>query len=673
MAKVQLVNKVKLLMWVLAAGLLLGGPGVIWAQQAVKVHKGVITVSGPGDDGLVEVSGAEGAIESGDPVRLRVMNLETDQNVLVEWNERGSFRAFITAAVGQKVRVEAYNKVAKKRSIGTFTVPQGSGAAARVGQGTGKPEAEAGVPGVAGDPETVGNLKATNDQGTVSEREAAGGKMGQRELVVLIAVIDGGTGQVLAKEQVTGIPWEKVRRAEQYKVVGNNIVRDCMAAVRSDLKLTSSGKARQYEIRIMDGEGVQDNFSAEGAESAELSAADSVGVAGKAVMPETTEKAETTETAELPKAVEVPGIDELVDVAESAETAEAGMMHRAELKKKVDEKIIPLIEEKKNLGIVVGLIDGERREVFGYGKVALEKEEVPNGESIFEIGSITKVFTAMLLALMVQEDQVKLDDPVQQYLPDGVKMPRGSQREITLEDLATHVSGLPRMGTNFQPRDRNNPYANYTRENLYEFLNGYSLSREPGDKYEYSNFGAALLGHVLALKADRDYEQLLMKSLCEPLGMKDTRIKLTQEQRKRLVTGHVQVELGTIKMIVPMKNWDFKVLAGCGALRSTANDMLRFLEANMWLDKTKLQGVIELTHQQKHKIDDGMVVGLGWHVILKGSDQEPIIWHNGQTGGYASFCGFMQNSKRAIVVLSNTAASVDEAGLGILETLSRED
>jgi len=642
--KVRLVSKVKLLMWVLAAGLLLGGPGVVWAQQAVKVHKGLITVSGPGDDGLVEVSGAEGAIESGDPVRLRLMNLDTDQNVLVEWSEVGSFRAFIAAAAGQKVRVEAYNKVAKKRSIGTFTVPQGSGAAARVGQGTGKTETEAGVPRVTSDSETGGNLRATNDEGTVAGREAAGGKTGKRELVVLVAVVDGGTGQVLAKEQVTGMPWEKVRRAEQYKVVGKNIVRDCLAAVRSELKLTSSGKARQYEIRILDGEEVQGGFSAEGDKAVGLPGA--VEAAGKAGVPETTEK---------------------------VETAEAEMLQRAELKKKVDEKIIPLIEEKNNLGIVVGLIDGEHREVFGYGKVALEQEEVPNGESVFEIGSITKVFTATLLASMVQEGQVKLDDSVQKYLPDGVKMPRGSQREITLEDLATHVSGLPRMGDNFQPRDWNNPYANYTRENLYEFLNGYSLSREPGDKYEYSNFGMALLGHVLALKAGRGYEQLLMESLCEPLGMKDTRIKLTQEQRKRLVAGHGQIALGEVKMIIPMKNWDFEVLAGCGALRSTANDMLRFLEANMCLDKTKLQRVMESTHQQKHKIDDGMGVGWGWHVILKGSDQEPIIWHNGQTGGYASFCGFMQNNKRSIVVLSNTAVSVDEAGLGILEILSRED
>ncbi len=263
MAKVYLVSKVKLLVWVLAAGLLLGGPGVVWAEQAVKVHKGLITVSGPGDDGLVEVSGAEGAIESVDPVRLRVMNLETDQKVLVEWNEVGSFRAFIEAVAGQKVRVEAYNKIAKKRSIGTFTVPQNREAAARMGRESGKPGFEAGAPRVADDPETVGNSRVTNDQGSPADREAANGKAGKRELVVLIVVVDGGTGQVLAREQMTGVPWGKVRRAEQYKVVGNNIVRDCVAAVRSELKLTSSKKARQYEIRILDGEELQDSFSAD--------------------------------------------------------------------------------------------------------------------------------------------------------------------------------------------------------------------------------------------------------------------------------------------------------------------------------------------------------------------------------------------------------------------------
>lgn len=244
-------------------GLFLGGSEVVETQQVVKVHKGLITVSGQGDDGLVEVSGAEGAIESDDPVRLRVMNLETDEKVLVEWNERGNFRAYIAATAGQKVRVEAYNKVAKKRSIGTFTVPQGSGTAARVGQGTEESGIGAGV-GVSVVKVGQGaedNHKVTNDQEKVASRDAGGGKTGQRELVVLVVVMDGGTGQVLAKEQVTGMPWEKVRRAEQYKVVGKTIIRDCVEAVRSELKPTLSRKARRYEIRILDGEQVQREFS----------------------------------------------------------------------------------------------------------------------------------------------------------------------------------------------------------------------------------------------------------------------------------------------------------------------------------------------------------------------------------------------------------------------------
>src|SRR5208283_4407870 len=117
-----------------------------------------------------------------------------------------------------------------------------------------------------------------------------------------------------------------------------------------------------------------------------------------------------------------------------------------------------------------------------------------DGDTVFEIGSITKVFTALLLADMAQRGEVALTDPVSKYLPKGVKMPGRNGHAIMLQDLATHTSGLPRLPSNMKPKDFMNPYADYTPELLYQFLSSYELPRDPGSKWEYSNLGAGLLG-----------------------------------------------------------------------------------------------------------------------------------------------------------------------------------
>ena len=157
---------------------------------------------------------------------------------------------------------------------------------------------------------------------------------------------------------------------------------------------------------------------------------------------------------------------------------------------------------------------------------------------MFEIGSITKVFTAAILADMVARGQVRLDDPVAQLLPATVKVPSRNGRRITLLDLATQSSGLPRLPTNFAPKDSANPYADYGDQQLYDFLSGYELPRDPGATYEYSNLGMGLLGHALARKAGMSYEQLVSRRVLAPLGMKETAITLSPALRPRLVPGH---------------------------------------------------------------------------------------------------------------------------------------
>ena len=288
-----------------------------------------------------------------------------------------------------------------------------------------------------------------------------------------------------------------------------------------------------------------------------------------------------------------------------------------------------------------------------------------NGDTVFEMGSVTKVFTSLLLADMVQKGEVSLDDPVAKYLPATVKMPTRNGRVITLVDLATHTSGLPRLPTNLKPQDPANPYADYSVEQMYEFLSGYVLTRDIGSKYEYSNLGGGLLGHVLALKAGKSYEELVESRICGPLGMKSTAITLTPEMKARLAVGH-DASMNSVA------NWDVPTLAGAGALRSTANDMLTFVAANVGYVKSPLAAAMaSMLAVRRPTGVPGLEIALGWHILTK--DGQEIVWHNGGTGGYRTFIGYDKASRVGVVVLSNasTTAGVDDIGMHLLNPASR--
>jgi CubicO group peptidase (beta-lactamase class C family) len=262
---------------------------------------------------------------------------------------------------------------------------------------------------------------------------------------------------------------------------------------------------------------------------------------------------------------------------------------------------------------------------------------------------------------MVERGEVALDDPVSKYLPPTVKMPSRNGRSITLIDLATHTSGLPRLPDNMSPKDPGNPYADYSVEQLYQFLSTYQLTRDIGSQYEYSNLGGGLLGHVLALRASTGYEALVESRISKPLGMNSTRITLTPEMRGRLAVGH-NADMDTVE------NWDLPTLAGAGALRSTASDLLTFLSANLGYVKTPLAPAMALMLKPRRPTDTpGLEVALGWHIFSTGDKQ--IIWHNGGTGGYRSFMGFDPKAKVGVVVLSNaeTAVGVDDIGRHLLD------
>ena len=237
---------------------------------------------------------------------------------------------------------------------------------------------------------------------------------------------------------------------------------------------------------------------------------------------------------------------------------------RVALAKRVDEA-------KEGTGAIVGVLTRRGRSFTAYGRARADGPEI-TAETIFEIGSITKVFTALLLADMAERGEVALDDPVRKYLPSGVTVPSRGRREITLADLATHTSGLPRDPVNLDLRSLDDPWAEYRPADLYAFLKSYSLQRDPGAHVEYSNVGMGLLGHALAARAGVSYEALLTRRVLDPLGMRNTSVVVDEGRRARRATGHNQA-------LAPVPWWHFDSMAGAGGMNSTASDMLVFAEA----------------------------------------------------------------------------------------------
>jgi serine-type D-Ala-D-Ala carboxypeptidase/endopeptidase len=319
---------------------------------------------------------------------------------------------------------------------------------------------------------------------------------------------------------------------------------------------------------------------------------------------------------------------------------------------------------RKHVGIVAAVRRRGETIVVGRGRVADDRPQAPDERTIFEIGSITKVFTATLLADMAREGLVALDDPVQRHLPDGVVMPvRG--RPITLADLATHTSGLPRLPKGIllrALRDGANPYASFTVDDLQAAIPVTKQRREPGRRIRYSNYGAGLLGHVLSLRAGKPYEQLVAERITTPLGMTDTSVAVPDDKLDRFAEGHS-------RRGKPVSNWDLPALPGAGALRSTVSDLLTFLDAQHGNAPPGLAETMRLTHEPRVS-RRALSVGLGWMILPVEGQPGPVLWHDGGTGGFRSVAGFVAESETSVVVLSSSSRPVDRIGLEILKSLA---
>ncbi|WP_405428311.1 serine hydrolase domain-containing protein [Streptomyces erythrochromogenes] len=331
---------------------------------------------------------------------------------------------------------------------------------------------------------------------------------------------------------------------------------------------------------------------------------------------------------------------------------------------------------ERHVGVVVAALAEDAVEIRGAGSTGstgADDSRTPGPDTLFEIGSVTKPFTALALACLAVTGRAGLDEPLADLLPAGTAVPSRDGRQISLQHLATHTSGLPRL-----PRgmllpallhpSKPDPYAACTADALLSGLAGTRLRAVPGKRFRYSNLGAGLLGLALARRAGTDYESLITREICAPLGMTDTVVTVDGTRSRRSAQGHGRRGR-------PVAPWHLADLAGAGALRSTAADLAAFVRAQWDGGPGELAEAIRLTRTVEHRRSPFAWVHLGWsaHRLHPRQGAHLQIWHNGGTGGFSSFVGFDPEKRLAVIALANTGGRpVDRPAFDLLRTLQQD-
>lgn len=312
--------------------------------------------------------------------------------------------------------------------------------------------------------------------------------------------------------------------------------------------------------------------------------------------------------------------------------------------------------------LVVGVIMDGRTVVVGRGDSGRPDGGPPDGRTVFQIASLTKPFTGTILAELVRAGRVAPTDPLARHLPQRVRAPDYDGRPIRLLDLATHTAGLPNVPET--PRfswsrleDPRNPYKPLTREEVASWLSGFSLPVAPGTRFRYSNVGMAVLGEALSSAAGTPYETLLRRVVTDRFGLKDTTLRLSAEQRARKAAGHARGQ------VVP--DWEAPAMQPSFGLYSTADDLLRWLRANLGDcdGGCDANAAATLALAQSVQVDGRVLpdpgalgqgaMALGWFVAWAG-DGTPILWHSGSTGGFNAYIAFSRAHRWAAVALTSS-------------------
>jgi serine-type D-Ala-D-Ala carboxypeptidase/endopeptidase len=330
-----------------------------------------------------------------------------------------------------------------------------------------------------------------------------------------------------------------------------------------------------------------------------------------------------------------------------------------------DDEIRKILAERvggneNDVGIIVGVIKPHGKRIIGFGHRNAGDSRPLDGDTDFEIGSVTKAFTALLLTDMVGRNEVALSDPVAKYLPAGFKVPERNGRAITLVDLATHTSALPFMPENAPPL--NDPAAaKYSAADLKQYVAGYQLKRDIGSEWEYSNIGYWILSEALSSRAGTGYETLMRKRVIAPLKLVNTDFSLSPKMKADLAAGHdAALQPAPAVSALPI----YSIMPAAGSLYSTANDLLTFLSVAMGYERSAIAPAIEATVKTRRPTGGGNEQALGWTVIGKGDDQ--LIYRDGGTYGFASSMAWDPKKRVGVVVLSNQQGDVDDIARHLL-------
>lgn len=347
-------------------------------------------------------------------------------------------------------------------------------------------------------------------------------------------------------------------------------------------------------------------------------------------------------------------------------------------------EVSTIVNKYYKVGAAVGIINKQHEELhLFYGTKVLHRNDKPDENTVFQIGSITKTFTATILADEIINGQLNLEDKAGQYLPsDQVTMPNFDGKEVTLKHLATHSSGIPKklQDTNYPlPTGYNpiNPYAAYTNEHIYDYLTNYcTLSFEPGTRYYYSNIGVGLLGHILGIVNGCPYREMVANKVFNTLGMNNSFVSVTDNNNDNIALGY------TANFEVMRYFEANDVFQGAGFIKSSLKDMIIYLKVNMGMIETPIYEAIALTHQIRFDVgivtyDDrpnevyNLEIGLGWH-RHRTSNGLTYFWHGGKTNGYSAYIGFNEVGLTGVVILCNSA-DVDIVSFGeeILKTINK--
>lgn len=331
-----------------------------------------------------------------------------------------------------------------------------------------------------------------------------------------------------------------------------------------------------------------------------------------------------------------------------------------EIRTMLAERVDNIAGPEDGIGLVVGIISPQGRRVISYGHLNQADPRPLDGNTGFEIASVTKVFTALLLAEMVQKGEVALTNPVEKYLPAGVELPERNGHAITLLDLATHTSGLPFMPDQM-PAFGDSTAIKPSNADIYRFLAHYRLPRDPGADWDYSNVGYWLLGQALAARAGMDFEHLLRERVLDPLDLKNTAITSSATLKANLAVGH-DASLHTAPYFSAGST--YALMPAAGGLISTANDLLKFLSAVMGYQRSPLAPAMAAMLATQRPKSPGQRQALGW--IVSGDSNDQLIFHDGGSFGFASSLAWDPKSKTGVVVLSNQLADVSDIARHLL-------